>query len=177
MEIKNYYKKRLYNILRSALIGCANVSVFSHLINTYFEKDELEVNQLLLKLFSISKQEFNDFLSFESYPRDFISSRPSFYTLGRNDMCNIIKNLILKLNDENSMSSLKDEVENFIIKHPNSKYFAPLFLLELFELKASEYNEIINFEESLFLQGTEDNGLDELTEETRELIKKFLIPL
>ncbi len=175
MEIKKYSKKRIYSILRSALVGCANVSVFSFIINTYYEKDELAVNQLLLKVFDVSQQEFNDFLSFESYPRDINSLRPSFYTLSRNDMCNIIKNLIIKLNNEKCMKSLKEVVDDFKIKHPNSRYFAPRFLLQLFELRVSEYNEIINFEESLLIQGTKDNGMDELNEETKEMIKKFLI--
>lgn len=177
MEIKNYSKKRLYSILRSSLIGLKNVSVFSYLLDIYHNKDDIEYNKILLKVFDISEQEFNDFISFESYPRDYISSKPSFFTLNRSDMCNLIKNLIIKLHDEKYIDEIKNDMEQFKKHHPLDKYFSSSFILNLFELRASEYNEIINYEETLALQGTKDNGLSELNYETKEMIKSFLIKL
>ena len=175
MNIKDYSKKRLYSIIRTSIIGISNIKIFDYLLDVYFKENELKYNDLLLKIFDLSKEEYKDFMSFENYPREVSSFKPSFYTLNRKDMCNIIKNVLVKLHDRETMRILKQKKLDLEMLNSDKQYIENKIILDLYVLRLTEYNEIINFEESLMLYGTKDNGLDDLNLETRKLINKLLI--
>ena len=173
IDINKYSKKRLYSILRSSIIWLAKTSNFLYLVDTYKSKDDIEYNSLLLKVFNISWEDYYYFRSFKSFSNN--SFHTAFNLLDENDMCELIKNVIVKLHSEKCMNSLKREIQIFKIQYPREKYCSSNFILKLFDLKAREYNEIINYEDALMLQGVKDTGASEMTIKKRDIIKKFLI--
>lgn len=170
MEIQKRPKKRLYEITRTLILNILGKKIAVFMIHAYERKEEVDYDALLLRIFDVSRHEYNAILRFESSPRDLDRFRPAYYVLNRNDLSSILKHLFLKFYDRQSMQELAR-----IVEEAHGSYISTVSILDFLELKNSEFNEILNFEECLALSGVKDNGMDKRSHEIEDLIQRFLI--
>lgn len=172
MEIQRYSKKKLYEMLRSIIFGLLNREVVACLFDASRIEDRLAYRSLLLKTFDLNPAEYSQLLHYEAYARDLSGYKPSYYALTKKDLISILANLISRLDDDQCIRQLA-----LLETTDDGKYIHPAQLNEFLQLRISEFNEILNYEENLAISGVKDNGLFERSPETEALIKYFLIAL
>jgi hypothetical protein len=170
MEIQKFPKRRLHEITRTLALNILRKKIALFIIHAYKRKDKVDYDALLLKIFGVSRNEYNAILRFESSPRDLDRFRPAYYALSRNDLSNILKHLILKFYDCQSLQKLAR-----IAEETHGAYISAVSMLDFLGLRNSELNEILNFEECLALSGVKDNGMENRSPEIEDLIQRYLI--
>lgn len=172
MEIQKCSKKRLYKMLRSIILGLLTREVVTCLFDASRLEDKFGYRSLLLKTFDLNPAEYSELLHHGACVRGYSDHRPSYYALNKKDLLNILANLISMLDDCRSVEQLA-----LLAVNADGKYMHPIQLLEFLQLRISEFNEILNYEENLAISGIKDSGLNERSLETEALIKHFLIAL
>lgn len=146
--------------------------VISCLFEASITGDRIRYKLLLLETFDLTPAEHSELLRHGSCVRSLSDRKPSCYTLSKKDLIDILASLVSRLHDHQSLEKLAT-----LATTAEGKYIHPVLLLEFLQLRISEFNEILNYEENLALAGIKDNGLNERSQEVESLIRHFLIVL